>query len=324
MLKTRFTGLLGIRHPIMQGGMQHLGVPELAAAVSNAGGLGTINMSIYPKPEDFRAAVRRTKSLTSMPFCVNISLLPELNSADTARDCISICAEEGVSAIETAGQNPAPLVPLIKSAGMTLIHKCPSVRHALKAEAAGADAVSIVSYEAGGHPGLDELGGFILINRAAASLRIPVLAAGGIADGKGLAAALALGAEGIVMGTRFVATQECPAHRNFKDAVVSSGELDTTTCLRSVGNTVRCFKNECSMQVIKRERQGASLPELMPLISGAISGESYVTGNTQNCIFAVGPSVGLIPSVRPVGEVLEEIVCEALSVIDQLNLLRTQ
>lgn len=173
MFKTRFTELIGIEHPIMQGGMQHLGVPQLAAAVSNAGGLGTINITIYPEMDDFRAAVKKTKELTDKPFAVNISLAPGLNMGEKIHQYIDVCGEEGVKVIETAGQNPSEFVPHIKEAGIKLIHKCPGVKYAKKAENFGADAVTIVGYEVAGHPGLDELGSFILINRVAESVSIP-------------------------------------------------------------------------------------------------------------------------------------------------------
>lgn len=311
MLKTRFTELAGIEYPIMQGGMQHLGVPQLAAAVSNAGGLGTINITIYPELEDFQNAVREVKSLTNKPFAVNISLAPGLNMGEKIHQYIDICAKEGVSIIETAGRNPAEFVPHIKEAGIKLVHKCAGVKFAKKAEDFGADAVTIVGYEVAGHPGLDELGSFILINRVAASVSIPVLAAGGIADGKGLAAALALGAEGVVMGTRFVATEECTIHPNFKELIVNAKETDTMTCQRSIKNMARYAKNEQSAKALEMELAGAGLEELMPVISGNLSKSCYETGDTQGCVFAMGPAAGLISEVKPVKAVIEDMVAQA-------------
>ena len=305
MFKKRFTELIGIEHPIMQGGMQHLGVPQLAAAVSNAGGLGTINITIYPEMDDFRAAVKKTKELTDKPFAVNISLAPGLNMGEKIHQYIDVCGEEGVKVIETAGQNPSEFVPHIKEAGIKLIHKCPGVKYAKKAESFGADAVTIVGYEVAGHPGLDELGSFILINRVAESVSIPVLAAGGVADGKGLLAALALGAEGVVMGTRFVASTEC-----------------TIPCQRSIKNMARYVKNEQSAKALEMEKAGAGLKELLPVISGALSKECYVSGDTQHCVFAMGPAAGLINEVKPVKAIIDDMISEAEAVYKRLGTLQ--
>ena len=318
-MKTRFTELAGIQYPIMQGGMQHLGVPQLAAAVSNAGGLGTINITIYPELDDFRLAVRETKKLTDKPFAVNISLAPGLNMGEKIHKYIDICGEEGVKIIETAGRNPAEFVPHIKEAGMKLVHKCAGVKFAKKAEDFGADAVTIVGYEVAGHPGLDEIGSFVLINRVAQSVSIPVLAAGGVADGKGLAAALALGAEGVVMGTRFVASKECTIHQNFKEMMVAASEKDTMTCQRNIKNMARYIKNEQSLKALELEKAGAGLDEMMPVISGNLSKECYKTGDTQHCVFACGPAVGLVDSVKTVDEIISEMMSEAESVCRQLN-----
>ena len=322
MFKTRFTELIGIEHPIMQGGMQHLGVPQLAAAVSNAGGLGTINITIYPEMDDFRAAVKKTQELTDKPFAVNISLAPGLNMGEKIHQYIDVCGEEGVKVIETAGQNTSEFVPHIKEAGIKLIHKCPGVKYAKKAENFGADAVTIVGYEVAGHPGLDELGSFILINRVAESVSIPVLAAGGVADGKGLLAALALGAEGVVMGTRFVASTECTIHQNFKDLIVNSKEIDTMTCQRSIKNMARYVKNEQSAKALEMEKAGAGLKELLPVISGALSKECYVSGDTQHCVFAMGPAAGLINEVKPVKAIIDDMISEAEAVYKRLGTLQ--
>lgn len=317
--KTRFTELAGIQYPIMQGGMQHLGVPKLASAVSNAGGLGTINITIYPELADFRDAVKETKALTDKPFAVNISLAPGLNMGEKIHQYIDICGEEGVKFIETAGQNPAQFVPHIKEAGIKLIHKCPSLKHAKKAESFGADAVTIVGYEVAGHPGLDEIGSFVLMNAVASQVSIPVLGAGGIADGKGFVAALALGAEGVVMGTRFLASEECWMHQNFKDLMLQASEIDTMTCQRSIKNMARYIKNEQSAKALELEKHGATLEELMPVISGKLSKECYQTGDTQGCVFPVGPAVGLIHSVKPVKQIIDDMISEAEEVYQRLG-----
>ena len=325
MFKTRFTELIGIEHPIMQGGMQHLGVPQLAAAVSNAGGLGTINITIYPEMDDFRAAVKKTKELTDKPFAVNISLAPGLNMGEKIHQYIDVCGEEGVKVIETAGQNPSEFVPHIKEAGIKLIHKCPGVKYAKKAESFGADAVTIVGYEVAGHPSMDGIGTFVIANKAAkvcAEYGVPVLAAGGVADGKGLLAALALGAEGVVMGTRFVASTECTIHQNFKDLIVNSKEIDTMTCQRSIKNMARYVKNEQSAKALEMEKAGAGLKELLPVISGALSKECYVSGDTQHCVFAMGPAAGLINEVKPVKAIIDDMISEAEAVYKRLGTLQ--
>lgn len=319
MLRTKFTELFHVKYPIMQGGMQHLGVPKLAAAVSNAGGLGTINITIYPQLDHFRKALQEMNALTDKPYAVNISLVPDLDMGEKIREYIQICREEKVQIIETAGRNPAEIVPDIKAAGMKLIHKCTGVKFAKKAESFGADAVTLAGYEVAGHPGMDEVGSFVLINSVSRAVTIPVLAAGGIADGRGLAAALALGAQGVVIGTRFVASEECIIHRNFKDAIVASAESDTITCQRSIKNMARYMKNETSIKVLELERQGATLEELMPLISGTNSKDCYVSGNLQGCVFAAGQSMGLINSVKTAKEIVDDMVHEAQEVLSDLN-----
>lgn len=322
MFKTKFTEVVGIEYPIMQGGMQHLGVPELASAVSNAGGLGTINITIYPDLDDFREALKKTKQLTDKPFAVNISLAPGLNMGEKIRQYIAICAEEGVKVIETAGQNPSEYVPFIKAAGIKLIHKCPSVKHALKAQEFGADAVTIVGYEVAGHPGIDEIGTFVLANKVSKVLDIPVLAAGGIADGRSFAAALALGAAGVTMGTKFVASKECTIHQNFKDLIVNSNETQTMTCQRSIKNMARYAKNSQAIKALEMENAGANLQKLLTVVSGNLSKECYVTGDTDNCVFAMGPACGLIDSVKSVKEIIDDIVNEAVEVIERLDSLK--
>lgn len=318
MFETRFTKLVGIQYPIMQGGMQHIGTPELAAAVSNAGGLGTINVTVYPVVEDFRNAVRRVKELTSNPFAVNISLSPGVTPTDKIEKYIAICAEEKVRVIETSGNNPQAFVPAIKDAGILLIHKCPSVKHAKKAQSFGADAVTIVGYEAAGHPNMDELGTMILANRVAAELDIPVLAAGGIADGKGLAAALALGCEGVTMGTVFVASEECVIHPNFKEAIVAATEVDTTTCQRSIRNMTRYLKNDQTNRVAALEETKPTLEQMLQLVSGSLSKVCYENGDLQNCVFACGPAAGLIHEVKPVRQIIDDMMLDASRAVERV------
>ncbi len=322
MIKTRMTELLGIRHPVMQGGMQWLGEPELAASVSEAGGLGTVNVSIYSEPEQLRAALRQVKARTANPFCVNISMFPGLTDMDKVHKYIDICGNEGVKAIETSGMSPKALVPAIKDAGMVLIHKVPTVRHAVTAERVGADLVSIVGWEAGGHPCRDEVAGSILVRKAAISLKIPVLMAGGVADGSGLASALALGAEGVVMGTRFVASRECRVSQAHKDWIVSHSENDTVLCQRTIRNPIRVSNNLQARRVLAAEEAGANLEELMKLISGKIGRESYICGRVDDALFPVGCTMGLVGTVSSCQEIMDHIIAEAEQAIAKLAALR--
>ena len=232
-----------------------------------------------------------------------------------------MCGEEGVKVIETAGQNPSEFVPHIKEAGIKLIHKCPGVKYAKKAESFGADAVTIVGYEVAGHPGLDELGSFILINRVAESVSIPVLAAGGVADGKGLAAALALGAQGVVLGTRFVASKECWISENHKNWIVNANENQTVLCQKSIKNMVRVANNEAARKCLELEAKGATLQELMPVISGKLGKAAYADGNVDGGMFAVGPAAGLIHEVESCKEIIDSIMAEAEEGLKRLNSL---
>ena len=316
-MKTRMTELLGIQHPIMQGGMQWLGVPELAAAVSNAGGLGTINASCYPEPDEFRAAIRKTRELTAKPFAINLSLTPETTIGERTLQNIVIAGEEGIGIIETAGRNFVDLRPAIQDAGMIHIHKCTSLAHALKAQACGADMVTIISYEGAGHPGPDELGGFVLFNEVANALTIPVLAAGGIADGRGLVAALALGCEGVVLGTRFVACTDCWIHPNFKQVIVDAGEKATMTCQRSIKNMCRYYRNAQSAKALETELNGGRLEDILPLVSGRLGKQCYQSGDTEGCCFSIGTTAALIHDIKSAREIVDDIMSGAGTVISR-------
>ncbi len=319
-MKTRITELLGIRYPIIQGGMQNLGVPKLAAAVSNAGGLGTINVTIYKTPEELRAAIRELKALTDRPFCVNISLLPGVSVGEGTVDAIRICGEEGVKVIETAGTSPKELVPLIHGAGILHIHKVPGVSYALSAQRAGVDAVTVVGFECGGHPGKDAIGSIVLANKAARKCSIPVIAGGGFADGRALAAALALGAEGVMMGTRFVAIQECPAHENFKKWIVSAAENDTLLCQKSINNMVRVANNATAQECLALEKQpGITLEKLLPVIQGSRGKTCYANGNVDGCLFPVGNVAGLIEDIPTAKEAVEQIIAEFAAAVERLK-----
>lgn len=318
--QNRVTKLLGIKYPIMQGGMQNLGTPQLAAAVSNAGGLGTINTSMWSDLEDFRKAVQLTKSLTSNPICVNISMLPHLTISDKVTAYIHICGEEGVEVIETSGKSPEPLVPLIHQYGIKLIHKVPTVKHAIKAESIGADIVSIVGAEAAGHPSPDLVGTVVLGAKAAGKLKIPYLLGGGIADGRGLAAMLALGAEGVVVGTRFVACSECLISENHKNWIVEASERDTVLCQRSIKNMMRAANNAAAQACLKlEENPSVTLEDLMPVISGAEGKAAYESGDLSKGMFPVGQDIGLIDSVESAAQIINQMIEQASDVIDSLN-----
>jgi len=324
MLKTRITELLKIKYPIMQGGMQHLGTPELASAVSNAGCLGTINATVYPTVQEFKDAIKKVQSLTKNPFCVNVSMLPTLSPGELTTEYFKTIVEEGVPVVETAGRSPEEFVPMLKAAGIKLIHKVPAVKYAQKAEEVGADIVTIVGIECAGHPGMDEVTTMILGNKTAKSVEIPVFIGGGIADGAGLVAALALGGEGVVMGTRFVATEECIIHPNFKEWIVKASEKDTILIQRSIKNMVRSSKNQAALKCLEKEKQGAGLAELLEIISGKVGKKCYMEGDTEGGIFAIGQAVGLINEVKPVQVVVDNIIEEAENVILRLNKMMKQ
>lgn len=321
IMKTRMTELLGIEYPIMQGGMQHLGVPELAAAVSGAGGLGTINVTIYPNPEDLRKAIRAVKEKTSKPFAVNISLIPSLRPGKELFDQVAVILEEGVPAVETAGASPQELADVLNAHKdqVKWIHKAACVKHAKKAESMGADLITMAGYEVAGHPHTDGVGTMVLSNRTAREVKVPVLAAGGIADGRGLLAALSLGCEGIVMGTRFVASKECWIHQNHKDWIVNAAENETTLCQKSIRNMVRVADNDAAKKCLEMEAKGASLEELMSVISGKKGKAAYENGDVNSGLFAVGPACGLIHEIQSCKEIIDGIMAEAEQELARLN-----
>ncbi|MEN8669258.1 MAG: nitronate monooxygenase, partial [Ketobacter sp.] len=282
MLKTAVTEMLGIEHPIVQGGMMHVGRAELASAVSNAGGLGILTALTQPTPEDLSKEIARCREMTDKPFGVNITLLPTINPVPYD-EYAQAAIEGGIKIIETAGRSPEPFMPAFKAAGIKVIHKCTSVRHALKAEKIGCDMVSIDGFECAGHPGEDDIPGLVLIPCAANVLKIPMIASGGFGDGRGLAAALALGADGINMGTRFVATQEAPVHENVKQRMVEASELDTSLIFRTLRNTARVFKNSIAEKVVEIEALpgDTDFKDLQPLVAGVKGREVLDKGDLE-------------------------------------------
>ena len=315
-MKTRITELLGIEHPIVQGGMQWVGLAELASAVSNAGGLGIITALTQPTPGDLLKEIERCQSMTDKPFGVNLTILPTIKPVPYDEYAQAI-VDSGVKIVETAGRNPQPYLPMFKEAGIKVIHKCTSIRHSLKAEKIGCDAVSVDGFECAGHPGEDDVTNMILLPLAAKRLKIPFLASGGLGDGRGLAAALAMGADGINMGTRFMVTKEAPIHDNVKQKMIEATELDTELIYRSFRNTARVFKNSVAEQVVEIEsRPGETkFEDIQPLVQGVKGRELFDGGDLDKGIWSAGMIVGLIDDNPSCEELVARIVEEAEDIL---------
>lgn len=316
MIRTRFTEQFGVEHPILCGGMTGLGTAELISAVANAGALGFLTALTQPSPEALVAEIARTREMTDKPFGVNLTILPTINPVpyDEYRAAI---VDSGIKIVETAGSSPEPHLPDFKAAGIKVIHKATSVRHALSAERKGVDAISIDGFECAGHPGEDDVPGLILIPAAAAQLSIPVIASGGIADARGLAAALALGADAVNMGTRFMATTEAPIHQNVKDQIVANSERDTVLVFRKFHNTARVVRNTVSEEIVAiSERPDATFDDIAPLASGARGRQRVLAdGEMEDGMWWAGQTQGLINSVESCEAVVRTIVEEAGSII---------
>ena len=310
-MKTRLTELLGIRYPIVQGGMQWVGRAEMASAVSNAGGLGMLTALTQPTPEDLAREIERCRGMTDKPFGVNVTMLRSVNPPPYERIFATI-VESGVKVVETAGNVPAEVVALFKRNRIAVLHKCTSVRHAVAAEKRGVDVISIDGFECAGHPGEDDVPGLVLIPAATRALEIPVIASGGIADGRGMAAALVLGAEGVNMGTRFVCTQEAPVHDAIKQALVNGSERDTRLIFRSMGNTARVFANAVANEVIATERRpgGCAFEDVRALVSGARGKAALESGEVDAGPVWAGQVIGLIDDVPTCAALLERMVAE--------------
>ncbi|MDT8447979.1 MAG: nitronate monooxygenase family protein [bacterium] len=313
-MKTRLTELLGIEAPIVQGGMMWVSRAPLVAAVSNAGGLGILTALSLPEPGLVAEEIAEIRRLTDRPFAVNLTFLPTLKPVPYEAYA-EVILKAGVKIIETAGRNPEPYMALLKSAGVKVIHKCTSLKHALKAEKIGVDVVSIDGFECAGHPGEQDVGGLVLIPRVAAALKIPVIASGGIADGRGLAASLALGAEGVNMGTRFLATQEAPVHQKIKEALVAAQENETLLVERSLNNSLRVLRNQQAEKVLAMEQAGAELAELAPHLSGRLGLKALEAGEIDHFLFACGQSVGLIEDIPTCKELISRMVAEAIKIM---------
>ena len=317
-MKTPITEMLGIEHPIVQGGMHYVGLAELAAAVSNAGGLGVITGLTQRTPELLAKEIARCRDMTDKPFGVNLTFLPTVSSPDYP-GYIKAIIEGGVKVVETAGNNPQKYLPALKEAGIKVIHKCTAVRHAQKAEAIGCDAVSVDGFECGGHPGEDDVPNFILLPRAADVLKIPFLASGGMADGRSLVAALAMGADGINMGTRFIATREAPVHANVKAAIVAASELDTRLVMRPLRNTERVLTNQAVERLLEKEKTlGANLKfeDILPEVAGVYP-KIMQDGTMDAGAWSCGMVAGLIHDVPTVKDLIDRIMAEAHHIIGQ-------
>ena len=318
-MKTRITEMLGIKYPIIQGGMQWVGRAELAAAVSNAGGLGILTALTQLTPEDLYQEILRCQEMTDLPVGVNLTILPTITPVPYMQYA-EAAIRGGVKIIETAGRSPEDFMPLFKANGVRVIHKCTSVRHALKAERIGCDAVSVDGFECAGHPGEDDVTNMILLPAAAAKLSIPMIASGGIGDAHGLVAALVLGAEGINMGTRFVATKEAPVHENVKQAMVDADERQTALIFRSLNNTARVFRNAIAEQVVEIEgRDGnTDFADIQPLVAGARGRANVLEGgDIDGGIWTAGMVIGLINDIPSCQVLLDRMVSEAETIINQ-------
>lgn len=321
MFKTRVTELFGIEYPIIQGALGGgLSGPELVAAVSNAGGLGIIASLSSETPQELREEIRKTKSLTDKPFAVNVALLPTMRQINYEEYFVA-AIEEGVDIIETAAGRPEQFIKLLKDANVKLIHKVGAARHAKTAERIGVDAVAVVSFEAAGHPLPEDVAASVLVPATVDAVQIPVITAGGVADARGFVSALAMGAEGVMMGTRFVATKECAAHPNLKQWLLDLNETNTMTIQRSIGSNTRVVRTEFTKKILEMEDKGAKLEEILALISGTRVSNAYQTGDYSSASMTAGQTLGLIHDIPSTKELIEGIISEAKAIVQRLHSL---
>ena len=318
MLKTRVTEILGIQYPIIKGPMAYVSGPELTAAVSNAGGMGIIASLTFQTIDELRGAIKKTKELTNKPFAINVTLLPTARPVNY-EDYFKASIDEGVKIIETSGRSPAPYMKIMKDAGVISMHRATRTRDIRNAEQAGCDIATILGNEAAGHPGQEEIGTFVRVPIAASAVKIPVIAAGGITDARGLVAALALGAEGVLMGTRFMCTQEARIHDNIKAWMHTLHEMDTILIQKSIKNASRVVRNAHTEKILEMENRGATLEELLPMIRGSRGVNAYETGDTSEANITVGQGVGLINDTPTVKEVIDGMVAGATQIMQRLQ-----
>jgi nitronate monooxygenase len=317
--KTRITEMLGIEHPIICGGMQWISRAEFVAEVCNAGGIGFITAESLETPEDLREEIKRIRDFTDKPFGVNLSMVPEFGLPERTLKFCDVVVEEGVKVVETAGRSPEPLLPKLKAGGVRVIHKLTSVRHALSAQRLGVDAVTMIGFGSGGHIGNDNVAAFILLPKAVAALDIPVIAGGGICNGRGFLAALAMGAEAVLMGTAFMMTRECPIHQNIKDRLVATKETDTALLLTTIRNPIRCMKNKLADECLAIEAKGASFEQIVKTVSGGKGQIAYNSGDPDSAPIACGQVAGLIDEIKSVRQVIQSILTEAELLLNRLN-----
>lgn len=315
---TELTRRLGIRVPVVQGGMQWVGYAELASAVSNAGGLGILTALTQPTPEDLRKEIRKCKTMTNKPFGVNITLLPTINPPPYT-EYAQVVIDEGIWIVETAGNSPGPIIKMLKEQNIIILHKCTTIRHAQSAVKLGVDFLSIDGFECAGHVGEHDITNFILLSKARQSLGVPFIASGGFADGQGLAAALALGAEGINMGTRFMCTVEAPIHKNIKQAIVDAQETDTDLVLRRWKNTSRLFRNKVTEAALKIEKESTTgeFKEVQPYVAGSRGRQVFLNGDKDFGVWTAGQVIGLIHDIPTCDELVNRIEVEAVETIDR-------
>lgn len=315
MFKTRITEMFGIEYPIVQGGLMWIARAELVSAVANAGGIGFLTALTHTTPEALAAEIRKTREMTDKPFGVNVTFLPTLTPVDYGV-YIDVCIAEGIKFMETAGRNPEPYMEQMKKAGMVVTHKCTSVRHSIKAEKIGCDAVSIDGFEAAGHPGEDDVTTLILVPLTRDALSIPIIASGGFGDGRGLVAALGLGADAMNMGTRFVATKEAPLHNNVKEALVRAGERDTRLIMRSLRNTERVLANSIAEKILEIEARGnTKIDDIAPYVAGKRGLKMLNEGDTESAAMSAGQIVGLIRDIPTVQQLMDRIIGEAREIM---------
>jgi len=319
LFKTRVTELLGIEYPIIQGALGGgLSSVELVSSVSNAGGLGTLTALNYPTGRELREEIRKTKSMTNKPFAVNVTLLPTIRPVNY-EEYFTAAIEEGVDIIETSGRSPEPYMKLLKDAKVKTLHRATRIRDIKTAERVGVDAVTILGIEAAGHPGMEDVTSLVRIPIAADAVKIPIIAAGGIADARGFVAALALGAEGVLMGTRFMASKECNIHPKVKEWLLQLQETDTMLIQRSIKSTSRVVKTDHAQKILEMEEKGATLEELLPLLSGNRGRDAYETGDVSNATISVGQVIGLIHDTPSVKEIIDGIISEAKLIVQRLH-----
>jgi NAD(P)H-dependent flavin oxidoreductase YrpB (nitropropane dioxygenase family) len=320
--KTKITEMLGIEHPILCGGMQSISKADFVSKVCNAGGLGFITAETFETPEHLREELRKMATLTDKPFGVNISLIPEFDVGERTLRFVDVVCEEGVPVIETAGQSPGFLLSKTKEAGVKVIHKCTSVRHAETAQRLGVDAIALLGYGSGGHIGLENVASFISIPLAISRLSIPVIAAGGICNGRGFLGALAMGAEAVLMGTAFLASEECPIHPNIKQRLVETQVNGTGLIMNSIRNPMRVALNEAAMEVMAMEAEGTTLEAILEKVAGGKQKISYETGEVETSPIVCGQVVGLIDRIKTIKDVIDDIISEADALLDRLDRIR--